>query len=123
MRPPYLGETAILWQLTETPAEGVEITRGGRWPAAIYAGFALAFVVTLLVSAGAYWRIRRWRRRRDSAKAPGGPLQCALWVAAIVSALVLLLTGWAPYGILALLAAQFLPISRRRRESSSPRPA
>ena len=45
---PYLGELAVLWQLTETPDEGVRIVTGGSLAGSVYLALAVYFGGTLL---------------------------------------------------------------------------
>jgi hypothetical protein len=74
---PYLGETALLFHLTQNPAAGVAITRGGRLPLLVWIGLAFYFGVggLLLLRARRVWRSARapeTGRRQKSDPAPGG---------------------------------------------------
>jgi hypothetical protein len=58
---PYLGETALLFHLTQNPSAGVSVTRGGHLPLLVWMGLAFYFGVGGLVLFRA-WRV--WRRTR-----------------------------------------------------------
>ncbi|MCP4639333.1 MAG: hypothetical protein GY851_02815 [bacterium] len=115
---PYLGETALLWQLAEPPADGMDIVQGGHLPGAIYLGFAIAFAATALVFLAVYWRFRRWRRRESESRLLAPRIQFTLWATAVVLAPVLLLTNGLTLAVLALLATQFFPVVRGEPKAS-----
>lgn len=112
---PYLGESAILWQLTETPAEGMPIVQGGYWPGAMYVGFAVVFSLAFLVFFTAYWRLRRLQRKQNQWQLLVPRIQFALWLAVILAAVPLFAFGGLLYGTLAVLATQLFPVVSAKR--------
>ncbi|MFZ4397316.1 MAG: DUF6688 family protein [Kiritimatiellia bacterium] len=52
---PYLGETALLFHLTQNPIAGVSVTRGGHLPLLVWIGLAFYFGV------GGLWLYRAWQ--------------------------------------------------------------
>jgi hypothetical protein len=112
---PYLGEVAILWQLTETPRSNTAVITGGRVPGSVYAGLLFYFGVGSVIVLIVFMRIRHFRRGRESETYWIPRTQFVVW-------LTLLLTGLFFAGGhlffvagLVVLAAQFLPIVRRKR--------
>lgn len=62
---PYLGESAILYFLTVTPATGVPIVTGGTTPWLVKLVLLLDFGLSLLICGWAAWGVRRlWLARR-----------------------------------------------------------
>ena len=60
---PYLGETALLFHLTQNPATGISVTHGGHLPLLVWIGLALYFGIGGLLLARA---VQVWRRTRES---------------------------------------------------------
>ena len=59
---PYLGETALLFHLTQNPVAGVAITRGGKLTPMVWIGLAIYFGVGGLMLGRA---VQVWRRMRS----------------------------------------------------------
>ena len=111
---PYLGETAILWQLTETPPEGISIVRGGNLPGSVYIGLAFYFGGSLLVFLLIVLRLRRFHHSRGLGRFLGMRVQLPLWVGLLVAAPLLLSRDSIALGAVALLVAQVMPVLRTR---------
>lgn len=107
---PYLGETAILWQLTETPAEGTELVQGGHLAGSVYIGLAVYFGVSVIVLVIALLRLRWLHRRLPMGRLRGGNAQCALWAVLLIGSVVLFVGQAFAVAAIALLVAQVLPI-------------
>ena len=125
---PYLGELAILWQLSETAASGVETVKGGRITGAVYIGLAFYLLTGLAVIAAAALRLRRSRRlvQDDTRVFPRPAFQATLWTLLTLAGLVLLARGSLMLGLLFLILAQWPPLTRRANRptadsDSSPR--
>ncbi len=115
---PYLGEAGILWQLTETPAEGVEIVRGGHLAGPVYVGLAVFYGGGLLVFLFVYVGIRRRRRREDAPELRHLNVQFGMWAGMIVVAAVSFASGWIAPALIALLLAHTLPrVSPRKQKA------
>jgi hypothetical protein len=107
---PYLGETAILWQLTEKPAPGVDLVHGGFLAGAVYIGFAFYFGGSLLLFSAVWRKLRRWRRRKTQGGFLCVRVQFTLWTALVLAGVGLLACSHLAFGVLALLTAQVLPM-------------
>jgi hypothetical protein len=70
---PYLGETALLFHLTQNPASGVAVTKGGHLPLLVWIGLAFYFGVGSLVLFRA-WRVWRKTRRGSYRRSPAPKL-------------------------------------------------
>lgn len=113
---PYLGEAGILWQLTETPHETATIVPAGRAGGAVRIGYVFYFGNSLLVFAGVWLRLRRWKRMAAAGTiVPWVQGQALLWVGLVLVAVLLAVFGQILFAVLCLLFAQFLPRSWRPR--------
>ena len=124
---PYLAETAILWQLTETPRKGVPIVQGGHLTGAIYIGLTFFLGLSLLVFLICFFRILRWHRRKRLGNFLWIPLQFMLWLIVSIVGLSLFTFHSYPLGAVAivfLLASLFFPVIfiRRKAETTTATP-
>jgi len=107
---PYLGETGILWQLTETPHKTAKIVPAGKAGGAVRIGFVFYFGNSLLVFAGVLSRLRRWKRvAANGARTPWVRGQVVMWVVLVLTSAPLLACGKPLFAVLFLLVAQFFP--------------
>jgi len=106
---PYLGEACMLFFLTQQPGTGVEIRTGGCKPALVYMGYLFYVGIGALILLGAFRSVRRWRSERERIMVPYQGLQFSIWIILLAVGLVLILTGRAGMGIIALLIAQMFP--------------
>jgi hypothetical protein len=108
---PLLGEAAILWNLTQLPAEGVRIQRGGKVPPLIYWALGIPLAAGLLTLYGSVSRIKEiWRGDPgELPPIPRAPLQVAAWALLMISATVLWFSGHGDWGLIPLAAALLLP--------------
>ena len=116
---PYLGEAAILFNLTRTPVGTVEVTAGGAIPPVVYLLLALGVAAGLLLIVAALLSIRRWNREQPRSRVPHPALQVLVWVALLIAAAGCLVLERPAPGMLCLLAMQFLPRLRRRETESA----
>jgi hypothetical protein len=123
---PRLGEAAILWQLSIQPEKGARVTTGGSLPGYVYIVLTAALLLGVWQFSKAVWSFGQARRQPLPAVAAPG-LQAAVWACVMAGAVVLLAAGHGLAGILALVAAQMLPIVKRRpspkRVQKPPEPA
>ena len=115
---PYLGETGILWQLTETPAAGVNIVKGGHLAGSVYAALAVFYGGSLLILLAVYLGIRRRRRREGTVRVPRVNLQFAIWAGLITLAAASFMAGWIAPFLITLLFAHTLPRVRGRKDET-----
>ncbi|MFO7957788.1 MAG: hypothetical protein R6X33_11900 [Candidatus Brocadiia bacterium] len=106
---PYLGEAAILFNLTRMPADNVAVTTGGSIPPIVYIVLLLATGAALATMGLAALRVRRFLRKQNELRMPRPWLQRTLWGVLVASAALCLLLGQLVWGVLLLLGAQFLP--------------
>lgn len=108
---PYLGEAAILFNLTRQPVGDVTITKGGRIPGLVYGILASYLLASGFVLLGAWLSLRRVHRAK-AVLIPWPKLQLGLWILFLVAGLVILYRDHSGTGLLVLLLGQFLPRAR-----------
>jgi hypothetical protein len=104
-----VGEAALLFTLTRRPLAGTITPASGRLPFVVYVGISFYACVG---GAGIVWAImgvRRWRERVSELHFPAPRLQLSLWLALVLSGVVVALCFSAAIGVLLLLLAQPLP--------------
>jgi hypothetical protein len=117
---PFLGEAAILFNLTRLPAAGFSVQTGGSLPAFTWIILVLQSVAGLVVVGSSVLAIRRWCRRTHPVVIPLARLQMVLWVALGLGSAALLLVGYAWWAAAALVCAQLLPRLRRQKPAIAP---
>jgi hypothetical protein len=115
---PYLGEAAILFNLTRLPIEGAAIQSGGSIPGFVRIVLALQIGMGLLLLLAAIRSIRLWRKFTDVALVPQATLQLVIWAGLMVAAMALWACGVTYFAIIPLLGAQMLPRMRARKRDS-----
>ncbi len=113
---PYVGETAILFNLTRMPADGVDIKTGGSLPKFVIIFLTLQFCAGLLLLAVAVLSVRKWRNHRDSMIISHPEKQFGIWLAIMVAALICLLCGKVIIALVLLICAQLIPRCKRKLE-------
>jgi hypothetical protein len=106
---PYIGEAAVLFALTRTPAEGVRIIKGRKLPYCVY--FMLVFYLGagMLFVLATVLGIRWWRKQTCREPIFLGKTQLVMWTILVVLGFVLGMGGNVPLGIILILVAQLLP--------------
>ena len=116
---PYLGEAAILFNLTRLPAAGVPVQTGGSLPrfvlVVLFVQFSLGLVF-LVLPIRAMRKLWMEKPPREIYR-PG--LQLVIWAALLTAFLACLIIGQAMVGALFLAGTQFLPRYVRKRKVSS----
>jgi len=116
---PYLGEAAILLNLTRMPDAAAAVKEGGTIPWVVRIMLALLAGVGLVPIVAALLGVRRWHRRRAELRVARCRLQAVLWGMMLLGAIgCLLLSRFVP-GMLLLLAMQFLPRTRRLKSETA----
>ena len=114
---PYIGETAVLFALTRTPPEGLQISSSGRLPLVVYLalglylGIGIILILTTLV-------VFKRRRRRMAHSLPAEKIQLTVWAGLILAGFVAGITHYLLTGSLLILCAQFLPQYGRKMVKS-----
>ena len=116
---PYVGEAAILFNLTRLPAEGVSIQTGGALPGfvLIFLGLQLGFGLLLLIAP--ILSLYQWRKQRASMVFHQPKIQFGIWVGLLVACALCLFLGKTPVALLFLACAQLFPRYQRKRAPSS----
>ncbi|MGD0745123.1 MAG: hypothetical protein ABSA45_08200 [Verrucomicrobiota bacterium] len=120
---PYLGEAAILFNLTRLPANGVPTRTGGSIPGFVFIllvlqlGFGLVLLLTPVCS------IRHWRKHRASAILQHPGTQFGIWVGLLVACTFCVFFGKTLVAMLLLFCAQLFPRYKRKRARSPEQPA
>jgi hypothetical protein len=118
---PYLGEAAILFNLTRTPAPNFPVHTGGSIPKFVFIFLGVQIAIGLLLLAGSIRSFRRWRAQDLAAvvRVPG--IQAGIWFGLLAVAILCLGYGKYSFVLVALLCMQFLP--RYPRKKPSPKAA
>jgi hypothetical protein len=115
---PYIGEAAILFNLTRLPADGIPIKTGGTLPKFVLIFLTAQIALGLILLVGAIWSLRRWQKRRSSMFVSEAVLQIDIWSGLMIGCLVCFLFGKPLPAILFLLCAQFFPRWKRSGKKS-----
>jgi hypothetical protein len=115
---PYLGEAAILFNLTRLPAEGVPIKMGGSMPGfvliflTLQIGFGLILLVTAIRS------LHQCRKPRTSMALRRPGTQFGIWAGLLVAGTLCLFFGQTLIALLFLVCAQLFSKDRRKNPPS-----
>ncbi len=106
---PYLGEAALLFNLTRLPVEGVDIVQGDSMPLIVYIMlfFYLAFALRLICRSRA--KINRWKNKISKKPIFLGKTQVVLWAIFVIAGFIVGFMGKLPVSIVLILSAQLLP--------------
>jgi hypothetical protein len=111
MDAPYLGEAAVLFNLTRMPPNGVVITKAGNLPFFVYIILTLYLLACLVAVFGAVFGLKKYRRQIGKTYVPLERVQFAVWLLLFAGGVIFVIMHKATMGILFLLLAQFLPRS------------
>ncbi len=117
---PYLGEAAVLFNLTRMPAPGVTITRGGSLPGFVLIFLTLQSGMGLLLFLGAWRLMRQWQTQRTTLIIPGPEVQLKMWFGLVLAGTICLCLGRVLPGALLLACAQFFPRVRKPKPAKVP---
>lgn len=120
---PYLGESAVIFNLTRQPVGNVSVRKGGRLPGFVYIVLCAYFAVGGLLIGAALLRLRRRVRRLTKETLPAGRLQLAMWAMLVFAGLVVCFALSAAVGLLILLCAEVLPRGWRKIGSGDGEPS
>lgn len=109
---PYLGEAAILFNLTRLPADGV-VKTGGSIPGFVVIVLSLQFGFGLMLLIAPLVSFRRLRRHRSSLILPRPEMQFVVWAGLMVACIVCLYFDKIPGALLFLACAQLVPRFKR----------
>jgi hypothetical protein len=113
---PYLGESAILFNLTRLPAESVTIKTGGSIPRFVLIFLALQFGVGLILLTSPILSFRWWRKHQTSMILYRPEMQFGIWIGLLAGCLICFLGGKTLMAMLLLICAQLFPRYRRKRQ-------
>ncbi len=106
---PYLGEAAILFNLTRLPADGVPVKIGGSIPRCVLIFLALQFGFGLTLFMAPIVSFPQWRKRHASIRLHWPRTQFGIWVGLLVTCVICLIFGKALIAMLFLACAQVFP--------------
>jgi len=112
---PYLGEAAILFNLTRLPAEGVPIQTGGSLPGFVLIFLTLQIGFGLILLVAAIRSLRQWRKHQASMVLHRPGTQFGIWVGLLVTCALCLFFGQTLIALLFLVCAQLFPRYKRTR--------
>jgi hypothetical protein len=111
---PMLGEAAILWLLSIQPEQGLHVKTGGSLPAYVYIVLVTVFLFGVWRILESIWTFKAARREPEPpVRAP--KLQAAAWAVLLLGAVAGFCTGYWPVGMVALVLAVMLPITKRKK--------
>lgn len=114
---PYLGEAAILYVLTRSPADGFPIKTGGTIPVLVIVIIALQLLVGTTSVLRCIYSLRRWLKDQNEIVILHQQSQFLVWASLLASAFILLLFSSKLIGVMLLLLAQLFPRCRRRKHA------
>jgi hypothetical protein len=106
---PYLGEAAILFNLTMTPAPGIPIKTGGSIPRFVFILLAVQFGIGFGLLIAVLRSGRRFQKVRGPLALPQAKLQFSIWAILVACAIGLLFFRLPLVAGITLLVAQFFP--------------
>lgn len=109
---PYVGEAALLLNLTRRPLVDNDIVADGKLSAIVYLALAIYLGSGMLLLALAIRRIRRWHQHTPT-RVVVSERQLMLWGAVLLVGLLAVGLRATAVGGLFLLVAQFLPIGSK----------
>ena len=116
---PYLGEAAILFNLTRLPAEGVPIQTGGSLPGFVLIFLTLQIGFGLILLVAAIRSLRQWRKHHASMVLGRVRTQFGIWVGLLVACALGLFFGQTLIALFFLVCAQLFPRYKRTSAPSS----
>ena len=112
---PYLGEAAILFNLTRLPAEGVSIKTGSSMPGFVLICLALQFGFGLILVAVAVRSLRQWWKHRATMFFHRPQIQFGFWIGLLVASTLCLFLGQTLIALLFMVCAQLFPRNQRKK--------
>lgn len=120
---PYLGEAAILYNLTRMPTQNFSVHTGGSLPGFVIIVLILQFSIGLLLLLGSLRSYHCWRAQGLASAVALPALQTGIWFCLLALALLFLGFGKTYFTVVPLLFMQLVPRCRQKRpaaEISSP---
>lgn len=111
---PYLGEAAILFVLTRSPANGFPLKLGGAIPNGVIVGLGLQFVIGVMFLWVIIRSVKRWWTNRPDMIVLLPKAQFRVWLSLLAVAFVLLLFDKLLLAMIPFFLAQIFPRCRKR---------
>jgi hypothetical protein len=111
---PYLGEAAILFNLTRLPAEGVPIKTGGSIPGFVLIFLALQFGFGLILLMAPILSLRQWRKHHTSMVLRRPGTQFGIWAGLLIACILCLFFGKTLIALIFLVCTQLFPRYKRK---------
>lgn len=109
---PYVGEAAILFNITRQPVSTAEIKKGGSIPIFVYLVLGLYFIIGIFLIFGAVISIRNWLRRKNY-NAPAPKTQFIIWLILVLGGITTATFINLIAGLLMLILGQLIPRERK----------
>jgi hypothetical protein len=110
---PFLGEAAILFNLTRLPAEGFAVKTGGSIPWFVWIFLALQIGAGLILIAAPLRSIQQWQKHHTGMTLHRPEIQVGIWLCLMTGCVVCLLFGKMLIALIFLLCALCFPRSKR----------
>jgi hypothetical protein len=114
---PYLGEAAILFNLTRMPAEDVQIKTGGSIPKFVVVFLALQLGVGLLLIITPIRSLRYWSKHQESIIVANPQLQFGIWIGLLSAGIICLLAGKPSVALLLFVCTQLFPRMKNMQQT------
>jgi hypothetical protein len=115
---PFLGEAAILYNLTRTPAPGVTITKGGTIPMLVHLVCGIQIAIGFLLLWASYRSISKWRKFHHLFCICHVRFQGFVWLGLMGTGVVLWFTHQIGLALICILMAQFFPHISRKNDTN-----
>jgi hypothetical protein len=114
---PYIGETAVLFNISQPVEQGFEVTEAGSMPGIVYWFLPLYLVIPVVLISSSVRKLSRWWKNRDRARVPYAGLQALLWIALMAVGNVFLFYDRIFHGLVFVLLCLLLPRGMRFKKA------
>ncbi len=106
---PYLGEAAMLFNLTRLPAQSVQIKTGGSIPGFVLIFLLFEFGAGMLLLVASIRALSQWRKNRASMVLRWPSIQQGIWAGLMIASVACVFGGKMLIAMLFLVCAQLFP--------------
>ena len=113
---PYVGETAILFNLTRMPNSDIIVLNEKRLPFIVYVALLFYLIFGLIPIGLTVRSIKQWHRDHITKFFPLPYLQFIIWVALLIIGIVAIIWTNIIVGIIIILLARFFPLGKQKNQ-------